>query len=123
MKPIIAYFRVSTDRQGKSGLGLEAQRTICTQFAVQNGYEITQEYTEVETGKGSNALDRRPQLSAALTEAKKQNCSVLVAKLDRLSRDVAFISGLMAKQVPFIGFRHWVPGTPYLIRGFRGHLN
>jgi DNA invertase Pin-like site-specific DNA recombinase len=60
------------------------------------------EFTEVETGKGSDALDRRPQLRAALKAAKKVRCEVAVAKLDRLSRDVAFISGLMAQRVPFI---------------------
>jgi DNA invertase Pin-like site-specific DNA recombinase len=59
-------------------------------------------FVEVETGKGSDALDRRPQLAAALHEARKQRCSVGVAKLDRLSRDVHFISGLMAHRVPFV---------------------
>ena len=63
---------------------------------------ITAEYTEVETGKGADALDRRPQLTAALEAARKAKCPVVVAKLDRLSRDVAFISGLMAQRVPFI---------------------
>jgi DNA invertase Pin-like site-specific DNA recombinase len=102
MKPIIVYLRVSTDRQGKSGLGLEAQRKYCEQFALQHGYEIITEYEEWETGKGSDALERRPKLSDALNKAKKLKCPVLVAKLDRLSRDVAFISGLMARNVPFI---------------------
>jgi len=60
------------------------------------------EYTEVETGKGADALDRRPQLAAALSAARSARCSVLVSKLDRLSRDVAFVSGLMAQRVPFI---------------------
>lgn len=102
MQPIILYTRVSTDRQGKSGLGLEAQRKACEQFAIQHGYEIVQTIEEVETGKGADALDRRPRLATALSEAKKYKCPVLVAKLDRLSRDVAFISGLMAKGVSFI---------------------
>lgn len=102
MQPIILYTRVSTNRQGKSGLGLEAQRKACQQFAIQHGYKIVQEFQEVETGKGTDALDRRPQLSTALSEAKKLRCSVLVAKLDRLSRDVAFISGLMANNISFI---------------------
>lgn len=102
MQPIILYTRVSTDRQGKSGLGLEAQRSFCNQFALQNGYEIVQEFFEVETGKGADALERRPRLAAALSEAKKRKCSVLVAKLDRLSRDVHFISGLVAKNIPFV---------------------
>lgn len=102
MRPIVLYTRVSTDRQGKSGLGLEAQRTLCRAFAAQHGFEIVQEHSEVETGKGADALERRPRLAAALCEAKKLKCAVLVAKLDRLSRDVHFISGLVAKHVPFI---------------------
>ena len=63
---------------------------------------ISGEYVEIETGKGADALDRRPQLAAALAVAKSAKCSVLVSKLDRLSRDVAFVSGLMAQRVPFI---------------------
>jgi hypothetical protein len=59
-------------------------------------------FVEVETGKGSDALDRRPQLAAALNEARCQRCAMAVAKLDRLSRDVHFISGLMAQRVPFV---------------------
>jgi DNA invertase Pin-like site-specific DNA recombinase len=66
------------------------------------GFEIIAEFTEIETGKGADALDRRPQLKAALKAAKKHRCEVAVAKLDRLSRDVAFISGLMAQRVPFV---------------------
>jgi DNA invertase Pin-like site-specific DNA recombinase len=60
------------------------------------------EYVEAETGKGADALDRRPQLAAALAQARSAKCCVLVSKLDRLSRDVAFVSGLMAQRVPFI---------------------
>ena len=60
------------------------------------------EYVEVETGKGSDALDRRPELAAALAEARKLKCPIIVAKLDRLSRDVHFISGLMAHKAPFL---------------------
>jgi DNA invertase Pin-like site-specific DNA recombinase len=63
---------------------------------------ITGEYSEFETGKGADALDRRPQLAAALAAARKEKCSIVVSKLDRLSRDVAFVSGLMAQRVPFI---------------------
>ena len=63
---------------------------------------IVAEYTEVETGKGADALNRRPQLAAALKHAKRERASVCVAKLDRLSRDVAFISSLMAQRVSFI---------------------
>jgi DNA invertase Pin-like site-specific DNA recombinase len=99
---VVAYYRVSTKRQGESGLGLEAQRKAVLAFAAQEGLEIIAEATEVETGKGFDALDRRPELKAALKVAKANKCSVCVAKLDRLSRDVAFISGLMAQKVPFI---------------------
>ena len=88
--------RVSTDRQGKSGLGLEAQREAITRFAEKEGATIVAELTEIETGKGCDALDRRPVLAAALAKAKKERGAVVVAKLDRLSRDVAFIANLMA---------------------------
>ena len=102
MNSVIAYYRVSTERQGRSGLGLDAQRERCHAFAAQNGMEITEAFVEVETGKGSDALDRRPQLAAALAVARRLKCSVLVAKLDRLSRDVHFIAGLMVQRVPFL---------------------
>ncbi len=102
MNPVVAYQRVSTERQGRSGLGLEAQRERCTAFAAQNGMEIVESFVEVETGRGSDALDRRPQLAAALGAARRLRCQVLVAKLDRLSRDVHFIAGLMVQRVPFL---------------------
>jgi DNA invertase Pin-like site-specific DNA recombinase len=98
----VAYFRVSTEKQGKSGLGLDAQRGAVERFAADHGFELVTEHVEVETGKGSDAPDRRPQLAAALKRAKAEKCPVVVAKLDRLSRDVAFISGLMAQRVPFV---------------------
>ena len=87
-KPLISYLRASTAGQGKSGLGLDAQRAALARFA------------EAETGKGSDALDRRPVLAAALAAAKVRKCPVAAAKLDRLSRDVAFISRLMAEKIP-----------------------
>lgn len=102
MKPAIAYIRVSTARQGKSGLGLEAQQQALARFAEAEGYELVHSYTEVETGKGADALERRPQLAEALRVAKKQKAPIIVAKLDRLSRDVHFISGLMSHRTPFI---------------------
>jgi DNA invertase Pin-like site-specific DNA recombinase len=101
-RALIAYCRVSTGRQGRSGLGLEAQREALERFADTEGFRIIREYTEIETGKGADALERRPQLAAALAEARRKRCPVAVAKLDRLSRDVAFISGLMAQRVRFI---------------------
>jgi DNA invertase Pin-like site-specific DNA recombinase len=102
MSPLIAYYRVSTQKQGRSGLGLEGQRAAVAMFAKAEGFAIVAEFTEIETGKGSDALERRPQLKAALKAAKKAKCEVAVAKLDRLSRDVVFISSLMAQRVPFI---------------------
>jgi DNA invertase Pin-like site-specific DNA recombinase len=100
--PIIAYIRVSTDKQGRSGLGLEAQRDAVARFAANESLEVAGEFIEVETGKGADALDRRPQLAAALRKAKQIKAPIVVSKLDRLSRDVHFISGLMTKRVPFI---------------------
>ena len=102
MKSIVAYIRVSTTSQGRSGLGIESQREALTRFAKEVGFDIVTEFVEVETGKGSDALDRRPQLAAALAKARAMRCPVVVAKLDRLSRDVHFISGLMAHRVPFV---------------------
>src|SRR4051794_23086135 len=101
-RPAVAYLRVSSEQQGRSGLGIDAQRQAVGRFAAEHGFAIVETYTEVETGKGSDALDRRPQLAAALRRAKAERCPVVVAKLDRLSRDVAFVSGLMAQRVPFI---------------------
>jgi DNA invertase Pin-like site-specific DNA recombinase len=83
-------------------LGIEAQRQTLQHFAQAEGFAVAGEFIEVETGKGSDALDRRSQLKAALAAARKLRCHVAVAKLDRLSRDVHFISGLMAHKVPFL---------------------
>ena len=102
MKPIVAYVRVSTNQQGRSGLGIEAQREALSRFAQSEGLDLAAEFVEVETGKGSDALDRRPQLAAALAKARALRCPVAVSKLDRLSRDVHFISGLMTHRVPFV---------------------
>jgi len=102
MRQVVSYLRVSTHKQGKSGLGIEAQREAVARFATAEGMELLSEYVEVETGKGCDALDRRPQLAAALAAARKGKAAVVVAKLDRLSRDVHFVSGLMAQRVPFI---------------------
>jgi DNA invertase Pin-like site-specific DNA recombinase len=111
----IAYFRVSTQRQGRSGLGLEAQRTAVVRFADAEGFTIVNEFTEVETGKGADALERRPHLAEALSIARRQQCPVIVAKLDRLSRDVAFIAGLMASRVPFIVAELGADADPFML--------
>lgn len=102
MKKLIAYHRVSTAGQSRSGLGLEAQRERIRQFAHLNGAEVVGEFTETASGKGHDALESRPELKAAMQKAKALGGCVVVAKLDRLSRDVAFIAGLMAHHVPFV---------------------
>ena len=101
MKPAISYCRVSTEGQGKSGLGLEAQQFAIEQFAAAQGYIVGEMFVEIQSGKGANALERRPQLKAAMKAARKARATILVAKLDRLSRDVHFISGLMVHKVRF----------------------
>jgi DNA invertase Pin-like site-specific DNA recombinase len=80
-----------------------AQRAAVIRFAAAEGYEVVGEFVEIETGKGADAIERRPQLAVALAEARRHGkCAVAVSKLDRLSRDVHFISGLMAHRVPFV---------------------
>jgi DNA invertase Pin-like site-specific DNA recombinase len=86
-----------------------------TRFAEAEGLVILAEFTEIESGKGSDALDRRPQLAIALSAARQQKCPVIVAKLDRLSRDVAFISGLMASRVPFIVAELGADADPFML--------
>jgi DNA invertase Pin-like site-specific DNA recombinase len=115
MPPIVSYLRVSTARQGRSGLGLEAQRAAIARFVETEGYEVIEEFIEIESGKGAEALDRRPQLANALTRARRAKCSVVVAKLDRLSRDVAFISSLMARRVPFISVELGAECDPFML--------
>ena len=112
---LIAYYRVSTQKQGRSGLGLDAQRAAVHAFAKNEGMEVLGEWIEVETGKGADALDRRPELAAALKAAKKIGAAVVVAKLDRLSRDVAFIAGLMAQKVPFIVASLGANADPFML--------
>ena len=102
MQQVISYLRVSSDKQGRSGLGIEAQRAAIARFVEAEGLTLAAEHVEVETGKGADALERRPVLRGALAQARKVKAAVVVAKLDRLSRDVAFVSGLMAQRVPFI---------------------
>lgn len=98
----IGYLRVSTASQERSGLGLEAQRKSIADFAEQEGFQVNRWFTEAQSGGGGDALEKRPQLAEAIKLARTQRAPVLVAKLDRLSRDVHFISGLMAHRVEFI---------------------
>ena len=97
MTAFIAYYRVSTDKQGRSGLGLDAQRQAVTEF-VQGRGELLHAFTEIESGKKSD----RPQLAAALVACKKHKARLIIAKLDRLARNVHFISGLMESGVDFV---------------------
>lgn len=115
----VAYYRVSTSKQGASGLGIEAQRAAIARFAEAEGFTIIAEHVEVESGKGgADALDRRPGLAAALAEARKAKVPVVAAKLDRLSRDVHFISGLMAQRVPFIVAELGLDADPFMLHLF-----
>lgn len=98
----VAYYRVSTDEQGRSGLGLEAQRRAVRAYLDGGQSDLLAEFTEVETGKGRNALATRPQLAAALALCRKRKATLVIAKLDRLARNVAFVSGLMESRVPFV---------------------
>lgn len=118
MKQAVAYLRVSTSKQARSGLGIEAQRSIIDNFAQRESLSILSWYDEVETGKGADALDRRPVLKEAIESARKKGAVVLVAKLDRLSRDVHFISGLMSQKVPFVVAELGYDTDPFLLHIF-----
>lgn len=98
----IAYYRVSTQKQGQSGLGLEAQQSAVMNYLNGGHWELVGEFTEVETGKGANAIERRPQLKAALEACKKHKATLIIAKLDRLARNVHFVSGLLESGVEFV---------------------
>jgi len=98
----VTYYRVSTQRQGASGLGLEAQRHTVEQYLTRSSGTAVESFTEVETGKGSNALEKRPQLRLALETCKKTGATLLIAKLDRLARNVHFVSGLLETGVDFV---------------------
>jgi DNA invertase Pin-like site-specific DNA recombinase len=102
LAPLVAYLRVSTSQQGRSGLGIEAQRAALAQLSASTGRPIVAEYVEIATGKGADALDRRPILAAALRAARRAGGAVAVSTLDRLSRDVAFIAGLMSQRVAIV---------------------
>jgi DNA invertase Pin-like site-specific DNA recombinase len=102
MKPAISYIRVSTGKQARSGLGIEAQRAAIAKFCEAEGFKLAAEFEEHESGKGTDALATRPKLAETLAKARKARAPVVVAKLCRLSRDVAFISSLMAQRVPFV---------------------
>ena len=98
----VTYFRVSTARQGISGLGLDAQRQTVAQYLAGGTKTVLAEFVEVETGKGANALEKRPELRSALDLCKRSGATLLIAKLDRLARNVHFVSGLMESKVKFL---------------------
>lgn len=98
MSKLIAYFRVSTEKQGASGLGLEAQRAAVEAFARSAGATIDASFTEVESGK----LADRPKLTAAIAHARRGKGKLVIAKLDRLARNVAFLSAIMESGVEFV---------------------
>jgi len=93
----VSYLRVSTDKQGRSGLGLEAQRETCRQHVGSTG-KLLREFVEVESGKQND----RPELAAAIAEARAYGATLLIAKLDRLSRDAHFLIGLERAGVEFV---------------------
>ncbi|WEK45786.1 MAG: recombinase family protein [Candidatus Andeanibacterium colombiense] len=98
MCKVVAYYRVSTAGQGRSGLGLDAQREAVSRECRARGWEIIADFTEVESGK----RDDRPELAAALHRAKVTGATLMVAKLDRLSRSVAFLAALQDSGARFL---------------------
>jgi DNA invertase Pin-like site-specific DNA recombinase len=100
-KRIVTYYRVSTQKQGRSGLGLDGQRTVVAGYIAANGCKELGAYTEVETGTKMR-LDNRPELAKALAHAKRAKAVLVIAVLDRLGRNVAFISTLMESGVEFV---------------------
>jgi len=97
-RSFIAYYRVSTDRQGQSGLGLDAQQEAVERFiSIENG-DLIESFTEIESGKRKN----RPQLSAAISLCRRKKATLVIAKLDRLARNVHFVSGLMESGIDFV---------------------
>ena len=112
-KEIVAYVRVSTEGQHKSGLGEDAQRRAVEDFAAEHGLRIAASYSD--TASGAAPLTKRPGLAAAILDARKRKCPVVVARLDRLSRDVHFISGLMAEKVPFVVTAFGLDVDPFML--------
>ena len=95
MGKLIAYYRVSTRKQGESGLGLEAQQSCVTDYARYGQHEIIAAFREIETGKRAD----RPELAKAIAHAKRAKATLVIAKLDRLARNVHFLSGLMESRI------------------------
>lgn len=98
MAEFVSYLRVSTQRQGISGLGIEAQRAAVEQYVAQSGGTLLQEYVEIETGSGKS----RPILVQSIALCRRRKATLVIAKLDRLARNVAFVSSLMESGVEFV---------------------
>jgi len=98
MQPLVALYRVSSDKQGKSGLGLEAQKALVKSYQIQDGGPLIAELTEIESG----GKDDRPTLVSALRLCRKHRAKLVIATLDRLARDTHFIAGLMKSDIPFV---------------------
>lgn len=98
----IAYYRVSTARQGASGLGLEAQRAAVLAYLNGGKWSLEAEFTEIETGTGRRALAKRPELAAAIAACKRHKATLVIAKLDRLARNLLFIAQMMEAKVDFV---------------------
>jgi len=113
MTRLVAYYRVSTKRQGASGLGLAAQKKAVEDYATSNGFELVRTYCEIESGKRKD----RPELEKALSFSKRAKARLVVAKLDRLARNVAFTSALMESKVDFVACDnpHATPLTIHII--------
>lgn len=113
MRPAIGYIRVSTAKQGRSGLGLEGQQAALQRFAEAEGYRFVETFVETESAKHGD--DHRPELVKALERARKAKAPIIVAKLDRLSRDVHYISGLMKHRVPFVVTELGIDTDPFML--------
>jgi DNA invertase Pin-like site-specific DNA recombinase len=108
IKNVVSYLRVSTQRQGRSGLGLDAQRSAAASYCAANGYTLTRSFVEIETARD----DDRPVLAEALAFARRAKATLLVANISRLSRRVSFVSAMMESGVPFLACD--VPGASNL---------
>jgi DNA invertase Pin-like site-specific DNA recombinase len=116
---IVTYKRVSTQRQGTSGLGLEAQDAAIQAYITEHGAEVIGEFIEIESGRKAN----RPQLNEAIALAKKQKATLVVAKLDRLARNVYFVSGMLESKVDFVAldFPHANKFTLHILAAMAEH--
>jgi DNA invertase Pin-like site-specific DNA recombinase len=106
----VAYYRVSTDKQGKSGLGLDAQRKAVNDYLNGGDWELAAEFTEIGAGRKSD----RPELVKALGVCKRHMATLVIARLDRLARNVHFISGLMETKVKFVAC-DMPEATPFML--------